>query len=151
MLTAILIEDRSRIALVASILALSTAMAIWADLFLFAKSVVEREWVNRLPESMQMMAGSIVVLACLIPTAFVIESPRAAVWATAKAILLSPLAAVAVCAWASRRALAEEWYLAPLGLFSQYIWILLFHCIAPALVLLAIRITFHRLYEHLSG
>jgi hypothetical protein len=151
MLRAILIEHRTRIMLVASTLALSTAMAIWSDLFLFAKVVFEREWVTRLPESMQMMAGSIVVLACLIPTAFFIGSPRNAVRATAKAILLSPLAAVAVCAWASRRELAEEWYLAPLGLFSQYIWILLFHCIAPALVLLAIRITCHRLHEHPGG
>ena len=151
MLTAILTEHRTRIVLVASTLALSAAMAIWADVFLFAKSALEPEWVARLPESMQIMAGSLVVLACLIPSAFVIESPRTAVWVTAKVILLSPLAAVTVCAWRDRHELADEWFIAPLGLLSQYIWVLLFHCIAPALLLLAIRITVHLLDEHLRG
>jgi len=151
MLTAILIEHRTRIVLVGSTLALSAAMAIWADVFLFAKSAFEPKWVARLPESMQIMAGSLVVLACLIPSAFIIESPRTAVWVTAKVILLSPLAAVTVCAWRSRHELADEWFIAPVGLLSQYVWVLLFHCVAPALLLLAIRITVHLLDEHLHG
>lgn len=151
MLTAILIEHRTRIVLVGSTLALSAAMAIWADVFLFAKSAFEPKWVARLPESMQIMAGLLVVLACLIPSAFIIESPRTAVWVTAKVILLSPLAAVTVCAWRARHELADEWFIAPVGLLSQYIWVLLFHCVAPALLLLAIRITVHLLDEHLHG
>jgi hypothetical protein len=56
--SAILIEHRTRIARVAGTLALSTAMATWADLVLFAKSVVEREWLNRLPQSIQRTAAA---------------------------------------------------------------------------------------------
>lgn len=129
--------NRNRLALIASTFLLSAAMFIWADLFNFSKVVYLPAWTKVLPAPINVPAY--LAFTCLVPAAFVADSLRSACLAVAQSVLLSPLAAIVAYAL---NPIHQDKYLLANSLFN-YVFIVLFHCLIPALLLVGVRAAIH--------
>jgi hypothetical protein len=131
--------NRNRIAFIASTFLLSAAILIWVELFTFSKVANLPEWAKVLPTPI--MAPAYLAFVCLIPAAVVADSLKSACLAVTKSVQLSPLAAIA--AYALNPAYHDRFLLA--NVLFNYVWIALFHCFLPALLLVCVRAVFHYL------
>lgn len=129
--------NRDHISTLTSLALLSTVMVIWADLFNFSKTVRLPEWANLLPSPINVPAY--LTLLCLIPAALASTSVQRTVQSVAASVFVAPLFAIAVYAL---NPIHQNPYLFANALFS-YGWIVLFHCTAPAFLLLAVRAAAH--------
>jgi len=125
--------NRNQLALGISIVALSVAMVVWVDLFIFSKVVHLPQWADALP--WPIFAPSFLVFFCLIPAAFGPDSFKSACHAIIFSLLVSPIAAVIAYAV---NPLYQDRFLPANALFN-YFWVIGFHCLAPAMLLLAVR------------
>jgi hypothetical protein len=112
-------------------------MVIWVDLFIFSKVVYLPAWANVLPAPI--LAPAFLAFVCLIPAAVVPDTLGGARWAVARSVLLSPLTAIA--AYALNPANQDRFL--PANAIFNYLWIVLFHCLVPALLLVIVRGVFH--------
>ena len=119
--------------LIVSIVALSSAVAIWSDLFLFSKSVRLPEWTNILPSPINVPLY--IAFVCLIPVALVPNTLKKATVAITKTILLSPIFALFLYAADTKH---QDSYLVP-NLLFDYFWVVGFNCLLPAFLLLFLR------------
>ena len=129
--------NRNQLALSASVIALSVAMVVWADLFTFSKVVQLPQWAKALP--WPMFAPSFLAFACLIPAAFGTDTFANACKAVTFSVLGCPLAAVVVYAL---NPLYQDRFL-PANVLFNYFWVIGFHCLIPALLLVAARAIFY--------
>ncbi|WP_024929234.1 hypothetical protein [Methylophilus sp. OH31] len=125
--------NRNQLALGISIFALSVAMVVWVELFTFSKVVHLPQWADALP--WPILAPSFLVLLCLIPAAFGTHTFANACKAIIFSLLVCPL--VAVVAYALNP-LYQTRFLPANALFN-YFWVIGFHCLVPAMLLLAVR------------
>ena len=137
--------NRNHTAFVASTLLLSAAMVIWVDLFTFSKVVYLPAWAKVLHTPI--MAPAYLAFVCLIPAVFVASSLENARLAVIKSVLLSPVAAIA--AYALNPAYQDRFL--PMNVLFNYVWIVLFHCFLPALLLVGARAVFHYALKHKHG
>ena len=128
-----------------SLVLLSSAMVIWADIFNFSKTVHLPEWAKVLPNPIN--APAYLTLVCLLPAAFTSTSVERSVRNIAICIFAAPLFAVAAYAL---NPIHQNTYLIANVLFS-YGWIVLFHCTVPALMLMAIRASAHYIGTKMHG
>jgi hypothetical protein len=143
--SAIVTMKRSQAASIASTLLLSAAIVIWIDLFAFSKTVHLPAWTSVLP--MPMMTPAYLAFICLIPAAVVASSLKNACVAVTKSVLLSPLAAMA--AYALNPAYQDRFL--PINLLFNYVWIVLFNCLLPAMLLVGARAAFHYALKYRHG
>ena len=135
---------RNNIALFASTLLLSAAMVTWVDLFTFSKVVYLPAWAKVLP--IPIMVPAYITFVCLIPVTFIANSLASARVAIAKSVLLSPLAVIAI--YALNPSHQNRFLFA--NAFFNYAFIVLYHCLLPALLLVGVRSVFHYMlkYKH---
>jgi len=125
--------NRNRIAFFASLATLSAAMVIWGDLFRWSKVAYLPEWAKVLPAPL--MLPSYLAFVCLLPAALGTDSLASARSAVMKSVLLAPFAAVIAFAL---NPLHQNAYLVFNALF-HYVWIVLFFCALPAIIVVVIR------------
>jgi hypothetical protein len=128
---------RNNIAFLASTFFLSVAMVIWVDLFTFSKVVYLPAWAKVLP--IPIMVPAYIAFLCLIPATIIANTLASTRVAIAKSVLLSPLAAIAIYALNPSH---QNRFLFANALFN-YVWIVLFHFLLPALLLIGARTIFH--------
>ena len=136
---------RARWGFLVSTLALSLVMAVWSDMFLWAKVGNLPTWVEALPSPI--LAPAYLAFVCLVPATFVPETLSRARSAIMKSVLLAPLSAVAVFALNPLHQNAAI----PFNVLFHYVWIVLFHCLVPALLLVAIRTAAHVVLRQKHG
>lgn len=129
--------NRNQLALSISIIALSTAMLVWVELFVFSKVVYLPGWTHILP--WPMFAPSFLACICLLPAAFGTDSLASSRKAITVSVLIPPIAAVAAY---SLNPLYQDRFLPANALFN-YFWVIGFHCLAPALILYSVRLLIH--------
>ena len=137
--------NRDRLSMLASLALLSATMVIWADIFNFSKIVHPPEWAQYLHNPIN--APTYLTLLCLVPVALVSTSVQRAALSVAASIFIAPLFAVAAY---GLNPIHQNAYLFANALFS-YAWIVLFHCVVPALFLLGIRASAHFVRAKISG
>ena len=130
--------QRNRIAFFASLIMLSLAMIIWRDMFLFAKSAPWPKWSYFLPYPF--ILTSDIVIICLLPVAFFLDSFRSAFTAVVMCVFLSVLALIILYM------LSEQYqvYRMPIegivfSVIINYVFVILFHCAFPVFFVLFIR------------
>jgi len=133
--------NRNQLALGISIVALSVAMVVWVELFTFSKVVHLPQWADALP--WPIFAPSFLVLFCLIPAAFGTDTFKSAYKAIIFSLLVCPLAAVVAYAL---NPLNQTRFLPANALFN-YFWVIGFHCLIPALLVLVTRAIFDFIYR----
>jgi hypothetical protein len=121
---------QNRIAFFASLIMLSLAMIIWRDMFLFAKSAPVPRWSYFLPYPF--ILTSDIVFVCLLPVVFFTDSFRHACASVVICVLLSPL--VPVITWMTTLS-----YTPLVNGIYNYLFIILFHCAFPMLIVLSVR------------
>jgi hypothetical protein len=129
--------NRDRISTLASLALLAAVMVGWADIFNFSKTVFLPEWAKLLPSPINTPAY--LTLLCLIPAAFASTSIQRAVQSVAATVFIAPLFATATYAL---NPIHQDTYLLANVLFN-YVWVVLFDCAVPALLLLAIGVVAH--------
>lgn len=132
---------RNNIAFLTSTILLSAAMVIWVDLFTFSKVVYLPAWTRVLP--IPIMVPAYIAFFCLIPATFLADTLASTRVAIAKSVLLSPLAAIAIYALNPSH---QNRFLFANTLFN-YVWIVLFHFLLPALLLVGTRSIFHYVFK----
>ncbi|MDP3537502.1 MAG: hypothetical protein Q8S26_02230 [Azonexus sp.] len=137
--------NRDRLSTLTSLALLATAMLIWADIFNFSKTIYLPGWATLLPSPVN--APTYLTLLCLIPAALASTSITRAIRSISICIVVAPLFAVAIYAL---NPIHQNAYLFANALFS-YVWIVLFHCAAPALLLLASRAAANHLRAQKHG
>jgi hypothetical protein len=137
--------NRNHIAFLTSTFLLSAVMVIWLDLFTFSKEIYLPAWANVLP--IPIMVPAYFAFFCLTPAAFIANTPASARIAIAKSVLLSPLAAIAIYAFNPSH---QNSFLLSNALYN-YVWIVLFHCLLPALLLVGARTVFHYVLKRKHG
>jgi hypothetical protein len=138
-------RNRNRLALGASIIALSISMVLWVDLFTFSKVVHLPGWAQVLP--WPMLAPSFLVFACLLPAAFGTDSLASSRKAITVSVLLAPFAAVA--SYALNPSYQDRFL--PANALFTYFWVIGWHCLLPALIIYSGRLLVHfteRLFGH---
>jgi len=130
---------------VISLLMLSLAIVIWSDLFLFSKIVHLPEWAEILPNPID--APKYITFLCLIPVVFAAKNLVNATASTSKVIFLASLAALP--GYALNTTVLDMRLL--FNLAFHYFWIIGFHCLLPALVLLGLRAVLQWLTLHSRG
>ena len=108
-------------------------MVIWGDLFRWSKVVYLPEWAKALPAPL--MLPSYLTFVCLLPAAFASDSLTFASAAVSKSVLLAPFAAVIAFALNSPHQDASLL----LNALFHYVWIVLFFCALPAILVLLVR------------
>ena len=120
--------QRNRIAFFASLIMLSFAMIICRDMFLFAKFIRLTEWSKSLPFLFKLPSVDMVII-CLLPVALFTDSFSFAFASVVICVLLSPL--VPVITWMT----TISYHPLVNGIYN-YLFIVLFHCAFPALLVL---------------
>lgn len=128
----------NRLAFFASMVALSAAMVIWGDLFRWSKVTYLPEWAKALPAPL--MLPSYLAFICPLPAVLITDSLASARAAVVRSVLLSPLAAVIAYAL---NPLHQDRFLVANMLFN-YVWIVLFFCVLPAVLVVLIRAAIER-------
>jgi surface polysaccharide O-acyltransferase-like enzyme len=136
------IMNRDRISTMTSLILLSAAMIIWADIFNFSKTAHLPEWAKLLPSPIN--APAYLTLLCLIPAAFASTSVQRAAQSVAASVFVAPLFAIDAYAL---NPIHQNTYLFANALFS-YGWIVLFYCAVPAFLLLTTRVAAHYIKKH---
>lgn len=126
-------KHRNLFALASSLAALAAAMLAWPELFLFGKVVMLPAWAEALPSPVN--TGAYLAFLCLIPAALLTDTFANAARATAAAVAVAPLFAVA------------SWAFDPMhhdgslgtNLAFHYLWVVVFSLLVPAAILLVVR------------
>lgn len=121
------------LAIVASAALLAVSIVVWRDLFFFSKVVHLPEWATNLPSPIYTPAY--LALVCLVPATFIPSTVSRAVRAVAWAVAISPIPALFVYIVGAAPRGADFW----LNALFNYSWVVGFHCLVPALALLAVR------------
>lgn len=117
-----------------SALLLSCTMVLWQDLFLFAKSIHLPTWAKSLPSPV--FAPSYLAFLCLIPAALFSPTLSTALRAVLITLCVSPLPALMLYANQPRWSLRHDLWV---NLLFNYVWMIGFFCLLPAIVLLLAR------------
>ncbi len=133
--------NRNRVAFFVSLIMLSVAMILWRDMFLFAKSAPVPKWSYFLPYPF--ILTSDIVFVCLLPVAFLVNRFRFACASVMMCVLLSPL--VSVITWMTTIS-----YTPLLNGIYNYLFIILFHCVFPAFLVLIIRAIINFIQKYYS-
>jgi len=136
---------RNQYAAIASTLLLAAAMTIWSDLFAFSKAVHLPAWTKHLPNPINTPAY--LAFVCLAPAALVPITPVSAGLAVIRCLLIAPLPALIGYAL---NPIYQDQYLF-WNLIFNYLWMILFHCLIPALLLLSVRAVVHYLPKLIRG
>jgi hypothetical protein len=112
---------------------LATAVLIWRDLFFFDKVVYLPAWTASLPSPID--TPRYLAFLCLLPAALLTSTLPAAIRAVAWALLLAPLPVLVVYLVNDPSTGADLWF----NTAFHYAWVVGFHCLAPALLLLVAR------------
>jgi hypothetical protein len=137
--------SRNRIAFFASLTTLSAAMVIWGDLFRWSKVAHLPAWAEVIPAPL--MFPSYLALVCLLPAALGTDSVASARAAVLKSVLLAPFAAVIAFAL---NPLHQNTSLVFNALF-HYVWIVLFFCALPAILVVFIRAVIAAAFKRPNG
>lgn len=137
--------NRNQLSMLASILLLSAAMVIWVDLFIFSKVIFLPDWADALPRPVD--APSFLAFLCLLPAALIASTIRYAVRGVVVSVVVAPLFAVATFALDP---IHQNSFIVANVLF-HYVWIILFHCAIPSMLLLSLRVTAHYFYRKVRG
>ena len=137
---------RDAITTAISALLLCGAMLLWQDLFLFSKVVHLPSWTDHLPRPIN--TAAYLAFVCLMPVALATTTLVRAVCAQTLVLVVAPLPAVALYA-ASREPGSNFELLANTSF--QYLWMVGFHCLVPAVILLAVRFVARTVRRVVSG
>jgi len=129
--------NRNQLALGTSLIALSTAMVVWVDLFTFSKVVHLPNWTQILP--WPMLAPAFLAFTCLLPAAFGSDSLASSRKAITVSVLLAPTTAISIYAL---NPLHQD-HLLPVNALFNYLWMIGWNCLAPALILYSGRLLIH--------
>ena len=108
-------------------------MVIWGDLFRWSKVAYLPEWANALPAPL--MLPSYLTFVCLLPAALGTDSLANARAVVLKTVLIAPLAAVIAFAVSPQHQNAALLFNA----LFHYVWIVLFFCALPAVLVILVR------------
>ncbi|WP_459720193.1 hypothetical protein [Sideroxyarcus sp. TK5] len=137
--------SRNRIAYFISLAALSAAMVIWGDLFRWSKVIHLPEWANALPEPL--MLPAYITFVCLLPAALGADNMVSARSAVLSTVLIAPVVAVATYALEPLHQNAELLFNA----LFHYVWIVLFFCVLPAILVILIRVLIEFVLKQVHG
>lgn len=126
--------ERNHVATIVSTAGLASAIAVWFEIFAFAKTVHMPAWAFLLPSPF--LASCIIALLCLTPAALITTSTGAAVRGLVWAVLLSPILALVIYAADP----VHQHSGLPLNLAFQYGWIVVTGLLLPSASLLGIRV-----------
>ena len=132
--------NRNRISMVASLLLLSSVIVIWPDIFNFSKTVRLPDWTALLPSPID--APAFLALLCLIPAALISTTLQGAIRGVAVSVVVAPLFAIATFALDP----THQNSFSVANAFFSYVWIVLFYCAIPSVLLLSVRATAHYLH-----
>jgi hypothetical protein len=136
---------RDHVAILTSLLLLAVAIVVWRDLFLFSKVLHLPAWTSSLPDPINTPAY--LAALCLMPAAFISSTLPAAVRAATWSVLGAPLPALGLAAIGD--SIRDVDVL--LNSLFNYAWIVGFHCLVPAVALLAVRVAARVIKERAGG
>lgn len=129
---------------VVSLLLLSLAMVSWSELYLFAKTVSLPEWAESLPSPID--APKYLAFLCLIPAVIFASSLANAFVQISKIILIASIFPVLIFIFKTNSQGAELIY----NVIFQYIWVIGWNCLPPALCLLGLRLIWQFIANRLT-
>ncbi len=129
---------------IASLLALGLSMILWPDLFLFAKKVFLPEWAELLPSPID--AAKYLAFLCLIPVTITSKTTLEALKNISKVILIAAILPTLIFVF---RVNPYEKYFVHNTLF-QYIFVILWNCLLPAVILLVIKLFYEKISSHIA-
>jgi len=121
---------RNTIGFLLSLPALSIAVFVLRDIYLFSKVSIRPDWAGFLPTWLGV--SDFIGLCCLVPAALLPERLRSAAAALAKCVALAPLPVLIV--YSNDHAHSGLW----MNLLFNYGWVGL-QCLIPAAMLLLLR------------
>lgn len=126
--------NRNQWAFIISTTLLSAVILIWLDLFLFGKVACLPAWAEMLPFSIY--TPSYLIFLCLIPVVFLTDTRTNAFLFTYKSLLLSPVLGLLIYVLSDNLWSINNLFL---NVSFNYAWIVLFHGLIPAILLLTLR------------
>ena len=136
---------RDLIATSSSVMLLAVSVLVWRDLYFFSKVIYLPTWTASLPGPINTPAY--LATLCLLPAAFISSTRGAAARAVAWAVLVAPLPALGVYAISTSTSGVDL----VLNSVFNYGWVVGFHCLFPALVLVALRVAASAIKERADG
>ena len=134
---------------VVSLLFLSLAMVFWSDLFLFSKTVRLPEWAESLPSPIN--APKYIAFLCLIPAVLFASTLANASAQISKIIIIASIFPVLIYTFKTNSHGINLVY----NVIFQYLWVIGWNCLLPALILLGLHSIWQflaiRLTHHSSG
>ncbi|ALN64899.1 putative membrane protein [Lysobacter antibioticus] len=121
---------RNTVGFLLSLLALSVAVIVFRDSYLFSKVSIRPPWAEFLPGWLGV--SDFIGLLCLAPAALLPERLKSAAAALATCVLLAPVPVL--IAYSNYHAHAIVW----MSLLFDYCWVGL-HCLIPAVMLFIVR------------
>lgn len=135
-----------------SLLFLSGAMVFWSDLYLFAKTVRLPEWAESLPSPINV--PKYIAFLCLIPAILFANTFTNAFAQISKIILIASIFPVLIFIFKINSRSMELIYIIYNVIF-QYLWVIGWNCLLPAIVLLGVHAIWQflaiRLTRHWTG
>lgn len=128
---------------VVSLLFLSGAMVFWSDLYLFTKTVRLPEWAESLPNPIN--APKYIAFLCLIPAILFANTFTNAFTQISKIILIASIFPVLIFIFKINSRSMELIYIIYNVIF-QYLWVIGWNCLLPAVVLLGV----HTIWQFLA-
>ncbi len=127
--------DRKYITFACCLLALTISIWVWIDLFVFSTISSHPDWQNKFPT---LLKGTfLIVFISLTPAALFTKTVKNYFQVALSAIALAPLPALLQF---FLNDLLSNTTTASLNIFSNYVWIITFHCLIPFFILLIIII-----------
>jgi hypothetical protein len=117
---------------------LSLAMVYWSNIFLFAKTVLLPSWAESLPSPID--APKCVAFVCLIPALLYTSTLAKAAKNIAAIVLIASIFPVLIYIFKTN---SQDIHLL-FNVAFQYIWVIGWNCLLPALALLGIRAMWQR-------
>jgi hypothetical protein len=132
-----------------SLLLLSLAMILWSDLYLFSKTVRLPEWATTLPSPINVAMYA--TFLCLIPVVLFSSTLANASTQLSKIILIASIFPILIYIFKTN---SQDIKLV-FNVIFQYLWVIGWSCLLPALILLGIRAIWQflaiKLTHHSSG
>lgn len=117
-----------------SLALLSLAMVVWSDLYLFAKTVQLPDWADLLPSPID--APKYIAFLCLIPAILFSSTLADAATNISKIILIASIFPVLIFIFKTN----SHGIVLIYDMIFQYLWVIGWNCLLPALILLALRL-----------
>ncbi|MGN7917685.1 hypothetical protein [Lysobacter sp. 22409] len=121
---------RNTVGFLLSLSALSIAVFVFRDIYLFSKVSIRPDWAQFLPTWLGV--SDFIGLLCLAPAALMPERLKSVAAALAKCVFLAPLPVLIV--YSNDHAHSGLW----MNLLFNYGWVGL-HCLIPAVMLFVVR------------